>query len=66
MAPLTLCRLPQTKADHLLVPQCYKNFPSCFRRLWLFQKRGVYAGDRICNIDLDVIITGDITDTAHH
>ena len=53
--------LPPTKADHLLVPPCYNNFPSCFRRLWLFSTEACTLGPRICNLDLDVIITGDIT-----
>ena len=53
--------LPQTKADHLQMPPEYKLFPACFRRLWLFSPEACYLGQRICNIDLDVIITGDIT-----
>ena len=60
-AAITIVPLPETKADHRLVPACYKNFPSCFRRLWLFSLEACALGIRICNIDLDVIIRANIT-----
>lgn len=54
--------LPQTKADQIEAPyHDRKLWPACYRRLWLFSKEAVGLGPRICNIDLDVIITGDIT-----
>ena len=58
---VTIFPLPTTKADHVTMPPEYKLFPSCFRRLWTFSDEACILGERICNIDLDVIILGDIT-----
>lgn len=55
--------LPKTKADQLDAPfHDRKLWPACYRRLWLFSKDAEMLGPRICNIDLDVIICGDITE----
>lgn len=57
--------LPRTKADTLRAPQystsTAKLFPSCYRRLWLFSEEAIQLGPRLCCIDLDVVILGDIT-----
>lgn len=37
-------------------------FPSCYRRLWNFSLEAQKLGERIVAIDIDAIITGDITD----
>src|SRR5690606_35765543 len=39
-----------------------KPFPSCYRRLWNFSEEArALLGPRIFSIDIDVIVTGDIT-----
>lgn len=36
-------------------------FPSCYRRLWMFSNAAKVLGDRVLLIDLDLVLTGDIT-----
>ena len=49
--------------DHANVPSPHGgNNPSCYRRLKLWSREAAdLIGERICSIDLDVVITGDIT-----
>lgn len=37
-----------------------RGFPSCYRRLWLFSKEARELGDRFLQIDLDVVLTGNV------
>lgn len=37
-------------------------FPACWRRLWNFSQEATVLGPRIVSLDIDVIITRDITD----
>lgn len=56
--------LRETKADWLSSPlgsSASKMFPACYRRLWLFSDEALQIGSKLVNIDLDVIITNDIT-----
>lgn len=47
--------------DHIGSPHG-KRFPSCYRRLWNFSSEArSMLGDRIFQIDIDVVITGDLT-----
>ncbi len=56
--------LPVTKADALrsVHDRSGKLWPACFRRLWLFSEEACVLGDRLVNIDLDVVILDDITE----
>lgn len=36
-------------------------FPSCYRRLWMFSPEAVCLGDRVMLVDIDVVLTGDVT-----
>lgn len=56
-------QLPATRVDALGAPRhtAGKLFPACYRRLWLFSHEAEVLGKRICLVDLDVIILGDIT-----
>lgn len=36
-------------------------FPSCYRRLWLFSSEARQLGQRFLLVDIDVVLTGDIT-----
>ena len=62
--------LPVTGFEHLpnpsskLYPRMEKDFPSCYRRLWVFSDEARSLGERIICIDIDVIVTGDITHLA--
>lgn len=62
--------LPVTGFEHLpnpsgeKYPQMRKDFPSCYRRLWVFSDEAKVLGKRIICIDIDVIVTGDITHLA--
>jgi hypothetical protein len=38
-----------------------RNFPSCYRRLWVFSEAAKILGDRILCTDIDAVITGDLT-----
>lgn len=38
-----------------------RRFPSCYSRLWNFSRDAVDLGERILQLDIDVIITGDLT-----
>lgn len=38
-----------------------KYFPSCYRRLWLFSEEAKCLGERIFALDLDVVVTGDLS-----
>jgi hypothetical protein len=53
-----------TKVDHLVVPNkiLSKVFPSCYRRLWCFSEEARALGLRICLLDIDMVILGDITE----
>jgi hypothetical protein len=37
------------------------NFPACYRRLWMFSEQAQALGDRVLLMDVDAVITGDIT-----
>ena len=62
--------LPVTGFEHLpnpsgvKYPAMRKDFPSCYRRLWVFSDEARVLGDRIMCIDIDVVVTGDITHLA--
>lgn len=51
------------REDHVHLPSPHGgNAPSCYRRLRLFERdAGATFGERIVAIDLDVVITGDVT-----
>jgi hypothetical protein len=52
-AAATLGRLPSPEGGR---------FPSCYRRLWLFSDEARhYVGDRVLSVDIDLVLTGDIT-----
>lgn len=36
-------------------------FPSCYRRLWNFSREASVLGERILALDIDVVITADLT-----
>lgn len=36
------------------------NYPSCYRRLWMFSEEARALGERVMMIDIDVVITGNI------
>lgn len=38
-----------------------KYFPSCYRRLWMFSREATALGERVFALDIDVIVTGDLT-----
>src|SRR5919108_3974036 len=47
--------------DHLKSPQGAR-FPQCYARLWNFSRdAAAVLGERIFQVDIDVIITGDLT-----
>ena len=58
--------LPETGYEDIPNPQNLvyprKNFPSCYRRLWLFSEEARSLGDVIVNIDVDLIILQSIND----
>jgi hypothetical protein len=41
-----------------------RGFPSCYRRLWLFSPEARELGDRFLQIDLDVVLTGNVDHIA--
>lgn len=41
-----------------------RGFPSCYRRLWLFSAEAREIGDRFMQIDLDIVLTGNIDHIA--
>lgn len=43
-----------------------KNFPTSFRRLWLFSDEAKLLGDVILSTDIDVVVTGDWTPLFDH
>lgn len=45
--------------DELRSPQG-KHFPNCYCRLWNFSRQATILGERIFQIDIDVVITGDL------
>jgi hypothetical protein len=49
--------------DHSMIPSPHGNgYPSCYRRLKMFSKEAVKMfGPRFVSIDLDVVLTGDVT-----
>jgi hypothetical protein len=42
------------------------HFPACYRRLWLFSDEAKQLGDRLFLLDIDCVITGDITPLVAH
>ena len=36
------------------------NFPSCYRRLWMFSDEAKCLGDRVLLVDIDVVLTGSV------
>lgn len=49
-----------------MVNRCGQHLPSCYRRLKLFDPEiSRELGERICSIDLDVAMTGDLTSVLH-
>src|SRR5919108_5142727 len=46
--------------DQLQSPQGAR-FPQCYARLWNFSREAAVLGERIFQIDIDVVITGDLT-----
>lgn len=36
-------------------------FPSCYRRLWMFSEEAACLGDRVMLIDIDTVLTADVT-----
>lgn len=36
------------------------NFPSCYRRLWMFSDEAKCLGDRVMLVDVDMVLTGSI------
>lgn len=38
-----------------------QHFPACYRRLWLFSEEARALGERIFLLDIDCVITGDLT-----
>lgn len=38
-----------------------KYFPNCYRRLWVFSREATVLGERVFALDIDVIVTGDLT-----
>lgn len=50
----------------VLNPSAPERGPSCYRRLKMFARdAGEWLGPRICAMDLDVVITGDLTRIFH-
>lgn len=45
--------------DHVQNPQGTR-FPQCYCRLWNFSREAVTLGERIFQVDIDVVITGDL------
>lgn len=41
-----------------------RGFPSCYRRLWLFSDEAREIGERFLQIDLDVVLTGNVDHIA--
>jgi hypothetical protein len=60
--------LPVTGFEHLPNPAekkfKSKQFPSCYRRLWVFSEEAKVLGDRIFCLDIDVVITGSLLPLA--
>jgi hypothetical protein len=59
--------MPDTGFEHLpnpsgeKYPRMRKQFPSCYRRLWMFSHEAMALGEHLLCIDIDVVIVGDIT-----
>jgi hypothetical protein len=45
--------------DHIRSPQGTR-FPNCYCRLWNFSREASVLGERIFQLDIDVVITGDL------
>lgn len=37
------------------------NFPSCYRRLWMFSDEAKCLGDRVLLLDIDLLVIGDLS-----
>lgn len=42
------------------------NFPSCYRRLWMFSDEAKCLGDRVMLVDVDMVLTGSIDHLFEH
>jgi hypothetical protein len=40
-------------------------YPSCYRRLWLFSDEARALGERILLLDVDLVVTGDLTSLVY-
>lgn len=45
---------------HIRTPEGAR-FPSCYRRLWMFSPDAKCLGERVMLVDIDVVLTGDVT-----
>lgn len=39
---------------------CGPKFPNCYRRLWIFSRQAAALGERICQLDIDVVVTAEL------
>lgn len=42
------------------------NFPSCYRRLWMFSDEARCLGDRVMLVDVDMVLTGSVDHLFDH
>jgi len=43
-----------------------KRFPSCYRRLWMFSREARVLGDVVLQIDIDLVVTGELAPLFDH
>lgn len=54
--------MPDTSTEHLGSPHssARKQYPACYRRLWVFSREARVLGRRLFCTDIDVIVVGDL------
>lgn len=56
--------MPHTGFEHVAPPaqrRDNKEWPSCYRRLWVFSEKAKELGNRLFCLDIDCVVTGDLS-----